>query len=474
MQLVQQKQLELSASELLQLRAWGGAQAAERGWSELVARVIDGGGGPSSGSASGASSPGVINFSVDDRDAHWTAQPHVDLRTRLAIAEQEEADFWRCVGWLLCPCEPLEGLLCPTSTAFWRSPPAAGRAAVDHGLLNRSNATAVGQWLQQADDGAAQQEHQDRLAREERRDEVDHARSRAVQTRSQLPAPRRADPRVDHARSRAVQTRSQLRNGCRAVLARARTACRAVSETTGHALSCLGDAAALFFVLLARAWPCCCCLLLVWARASRSFELCWGSAEANHMLEARAEARAECLHSFWPQYDIAPKALFLDELAYLTGSDCAEGTAAEALKKCAPMKYLVRNESFLMRRKAVGEDDAESEDEEGDGTEAVAFNGNYLGADIAGCGLHGCAALYKYDSIEACRDACEKEGLCKSFGFLPENGDQPPTPQCLLYDSDEPTQRWRWPGGDGQYHLLFCKMKPECAIDKGTTKKVHK
>lgn len=85
------------------------------------------------------------------------------------------------------------------------------------------------------------------------------------------------------------------------------------------------------------------------------------------MLEARAEARAECLHSFWPQYDIAPKALFLDELAYLAGSDCAEGTAAEVSKKCAPMKYLVNNESFLMRRKAVGEDDAESEDEEGDG-----------------------------------------------------------------------------------------------------------
>lgn len=95
------------------------------------------------------------------------------------------------------------------------------------------------------------------------------------------------------------------------------------------------------------------------------------------------------------------------------------------------------------------------------GTEIV-----YLGADIWGCGLHGCGARYKYDTIEACRDACEKEGLhrCKAFNWAPLNADKNHKDKkvCTMYASDKPTSRWK--GTGGTYHQLFCKMNPHCEI----------
>eukprot|EP00392_Amoebophrya_sp_AT5.2_P011648 g11727.t1 len=99
------------------------------------------------------------------------------------------------------------------------------------------------------------------------------------------------------------------------------------------------------------------------------------------------------------------------------------------------------------------------------GTEAVAYDGNYLGADIGGCGLTDCiGSVNTYDSIEACRDACEQHAGCKGITFAPKNGDAnwDNAKVCLLYKFDTPTSRW--PGGDGQYHQLFCKMNQQCAI----------
>eukprot|EP00392_Amoebophrya_sp_AT5.2_P019048 g19740.t1 len=92
------------------------------------------------------------------------------------------------------------------------------------------------------------------------------------------------------------------------------------------------------------------------------------------------------------------------------------------------------------------------------GSQAVAHKGQYYGADIGGCGLFGCAARYKYDSIDSCFAACKNEKRCKAFNWAPKNGDKNHRQYkiCTLYDRDTPNQLW--PGGDGKYHQVLCKM----------------
>ncbi|CAD7941754.1 unnamed protein product [Amoebophrya sp. A25] len=93
------------------------------------------------------------------------------------------------------------------------------------------------------------------------------------------------------------------------------------------------------------------------------------------------------------------------------------------------------------------------------GSEAVPFGGQYYGVDIGGCGLTGCGARYEQKTFDECFDACAANHRCKSFTFG-EPGcdkDHPDVPVCTLYDHATPNRLW--PGADGQYHTVLCKMK---------------
>jgi hypothetical protein len=75
-----------------------------------------------------------------------------------------------------------------------------------------------------------------------------------------------------------------------------------------------------------------------------------------------------------------------------------------------------------------------------DGSEQVGA----LNADVGGCGLTGCNARYKVETIEACNTVCKAHSKCKTFTWAPFNGDKNhmDVKVCTLYQGTSPTGSW--------------------------------
>jgi hypothetical protein len=82
-------------------------------------------------------------------------------------------------------------------------------------------------------------------------------------------------------------------------------------------------------------------------------------------------------------------------------------------------------------------------------------------ADVGGCGLTGCDARYKYESIEACQGACELDSRCKAYTWAPMDGDRNHAGKkvCTLYDRDTHTGTW-------SPNQIMCKPDTTLAFDK--------
>lgn len=77
------------------------------------------------------------------------------------------------------------------------------------------------------------------------------------------------------------------------------------------------------------------------------------------------------------------------------------------------------------------------------------------GAGIGGCGLQSCDERYGTSSEAECAAACEAMADCEGFTFSPQHGDRTheTSTVCTLYNSREPTGRWR---GTAGFVQVFC------------------
>eukprot|EP00392_Amoebophrya_sp_AT5.2_P007926 g7945.t1 len=89
----------------------------------------------------------------------------------------------------------------------------------------------------------------------------------------------------------------------------------------------------------------------------------------------------------------------------------------------------------------------------------VAYDVEYYGADITGCGMKACNETYAYGSVVSCMAACVNEKGCNAFNWAPKNGSAKHVGEkiCSLYPYATPSGRL--PGGDGLYRQVLCKME---------------
>ncbi|CAD7957663.1 unnamed protein product, partial [Amoebophrya sp. A120] len=106
------------------------------------------------------------------------------------------------------------------------------------------------------------------------------------------------------------------------------------------------------------------------------------------------------------------------------------------------------------------------------GSVALKYRGRYKGVAIGGCGMFGCNARYDYPTIESCYEACAQTPRCKSFEWAPLNGDRNHVDKkvCGMWPHANPNSLW--PGGDGQYHMILCKMGAS-PIGSGTVSSIQ-
>jgi hypothetical protein len=153
------------------------------------------------------------------------------------------------------------------------------------------------------------------------------------------------------------------------------------------------------------------------------------------------------------------------------GADCTSGAGRCCSRKCDSTDKHDLQLTSIWKGWDVYTKDPSSDEEENDaqvqcpqGYSALAFDGNFLGADFGGSGIGGSDSRFGQQTPQDCAQKCEDNAECEAFSFAPVGGDRNhgDTAVCTIYNAEDSTPNQRWAGVNGEYSQIFCSRDVQC------------